>query len=683
MSSSLAYQLCAPKPDSFLLAVNALDVIDGTSPALLAGSRDATIRMFQLPSAGPLGCWEAHSDWVCDVKFLKGSLSSGKSLRFASASCDRTIKLWDVDEGDAVATLKEHNDHVKCLEQSDGYLFSASLDRLVVQWDLMEAPRVVNRFEVEESVYGLAADGHFVAAGMANNAITLFDHRMRDAFTTLRHDAGPSFSVVRCLSFSAPHLRSGNASGDFIEWDMRMMRPMHVKCFPTGDIRALVPFTPREIEMDDHSWHSWLIQARGTVSHLTRSAQSQTADAGKTSLLSLVGDEQVLTAVTLPASLQDHASPASLVVSTSGGLSLCTMPVEEGGPIVSQPWQHCSGGALSFHLLSDRRHVVTAHRQQAPSKGLYGKLWDLQRGLFLQDIDINDAPDTATVTATEEGTPLPAVVPAKSKTVVLKEYLESLAARLDKPLLERLYVPPWCSVDCSIGTPVVHLSESTILSSEMYTCNCATIAAMLPDDAYLDLTIDHATCFNVGLAQLHALLPVNKAKIEATAGHSMDAFSLLPDQLLVSIRQNGAVLHRAPFERVSELVPHLPQWVVDRLEDTHSGARNIRKMYIEVFSRDRSSYPDIGVLEVVSTTCLQLVAIFIHRYLKNNGAISVENNPVISIAVDNQSISAHADVQSVRNLHWNKPGDMQLVYEVVISSPLRTNIAAQADTMAI
>ena len=49
---------------------------------------------------------EGHSDWVSLVAF------SHDSTRIASASGDRTVKIWDANSGDCLQTLEGHSNWV-------------------------------------------------------------------------------------------------------------------------------------------------------------------------------------------------------------------------------------------------------------------------------------------------------------------------------------------------------------------------------------------------------------------------------------------------------------------------------------------------------------------------------------------------------------------------------------------
>jgi WD40 repeat protein len=98
---------------------------------LITGSRDCTIKFFEMPQVAEIRTLKGHGGWVRSLVVSP----DGKVL--ASASDDQTIKLWDVATGRAFRTLKAHAGAVRGLAFSpDGLrLASASWDRTVKLWE--------------------------------------------------------------------------------------------------------------------------------------------------------------------------------------------------------------------------------------------------------------------------------------------------------------------------------------------------------------------------------------------------------------------------------------------------------------------------------------------------------------------------------------------------------------------
>jgi WD40 repeat protein len=76
---------------------------------LASGSKDKTIKLWQLSNGKEIRTLVGHSDSVCSVTFSP----DGKTL--ASGSKDRTIKLWQVDTGKELLTFTGSEDPIYCV----------------------------------------------------------------------------------------------------------------------------------------------------------------------------------------------------------------------------------------------------------------------------------------------------------------------------------------------------------------------------------------------------------------------------------------------------------------------------------------------------------------------------------------------------------------------------------------
>ena len=98
---------------------------------LITGSRDTTIKFFELPTLTEVRTLKGHSAWIRALAISP----DGRVL--VSSGDDNTIKLWDVEAGRHFKTLKGHTGPVRTVSFSpDGkYLVSAGWDRLVKLWE--------------------------------------------------------------------------------------------------------------------------------------------------------------------------------------------------------------------------------------------------------------------------------------------------------------------------------------------------------------------------------------------------------------------------------------------------------------------------------------------------------------------------------------------------------------------
>ncbi len=104
---------------------------------------------------------EGHSSWVKSVAW------SHDATRLASASEDKTIKIWDPATGQCVSTLEGHSDSVNSVAWSHdaSRLASASEDKTVKIWDsatgqCMLTFQRVSTFNEYRTVRDLAIDRH-------------------------------------------------------------------------------------------------------------------------------------------------------------------------------------------------------------------------------------------------------------------------------------------------------------------------------------------------------------------------------------------------------------------------------------------------------------------------------------------------------------------------------------------
>ncbi len=95
----------------------------------LSGSRDSTVRVWDLRTGSCSGVLEGHSYHVQDVAW-------GNDQRHA-VSCSKDIRLWDVQTGSCVRVFDGHADTIRSVRWSadDSQLLSAAHDGTVRIWD--------------------------------------------------------------------------------------------------------------------------------------------------------------------------------------------------------------------------------------------------------------------------------------------------------------------------------------------------------------------------------------------------------------------------------------------------------------------------------------------------------------------------------------------------------------------
>ncbi|KAL6169642.1 hypothetical protein ACJQWK_04652 [Exserohilum turcicum] len=158
---------------------------------------------------------EGHSSSVLSVVF------SHDSTRLASASLDRTVKIWDASSGTCVHTLEGHSSDVisVAFSHDSTWLASASGDRTVKIWDASSGT-CVHTLEGHSSFVNLVAFSHDstrLASASRDMTVKIWDASSGTCMQTLEGHS----SVVNSVAFSHDSTWLASASGDMTVkiWD--------------------------------------------------------------------------------------------------------------------------------------------------------------------------------------------------------------------------------------------------------------------------------------------------------------------------------------------------------------------------------------------------------------------------------------------------------------------------------
>ncbi|MBD2525150.1 HEAT repeat domain-containing protein [Nostoc sp. FACHB-133] len=175
---------------------------------LASASADKTVKLWNTTTGKEIKTLTGHTDTVYDISFSP----DGKML--ASASADKTVKLWDTSTGKEIKTLTGHTDTVYDISFSpDGkMLASASSDKTVRLWDTSTGKEIKTLTGHTNAVYGIrfSPDGKMLASASGDKTVKLWDTSTGKEIKTLTGHT----NAVYGIRFSPDGKMLASASGD-------------------------------------------------------------------------------------------------------------------------------------------------------------------------------------------------------------------------------------------------------------------------------------------------------------------------------------------------------------------------------------------------------------------------------------------------------------------------------------
>jgi WD40 repeat protein/serine/threonine protein kinase len=175
---------------------------------LASASFDRTVRIWDAATGKELLTLKGHTSGVYGVSF------SPDGRRLASASDDMTVHVWDVDTGQGLLTLKGHTGRVNGVSFSPNgrRLASAGADRTVRLWDAASGEELLTLRGHKNWVSGVSfsPDGRRLASASLDQTVRVWDAATGRELLTLKGHTGMVFGV----SFSSDGRRLASASLD-------------------------------------------------------------------------------------------------------------------------------------------------------------------------------------------------------------------------------------------------------------------------------------------------------------------------------------------------------------------------------------------------------------------------------------------------------------------------------------
>ena len=121
-------------------------------------------------------CGELIREYKGHTKSVKSIQINENSNRLISGSEDKTIKIWNLETGECLKTLREHHDWVNCiLIISNNKFLSGSDDKKIKIWDL-DSFECLNTLKNEKGIKSLCSIlDNQIACGCYDGSINIWD----------------------------------------------------------------------------------------------------------------------------------------------------------------------------------------------------------------------------------------------------------------------------------------------------------------------------------------------------------------------------------------------------------------------------------------------------------------------------------------------------------------------------
>ncbi|KAL2889223.1 Vegetative incompatibility protein HET-E-1 [Ceratocystis lukuohia] len=329
---------------------------------LASASGDKTIKIWDATSGTCLQTLEGHDDWVKSVVF------SNDGQRLASLSSDMTVKIWDATSGACLHNLDGHTDRLKSVMFSnDGQrLASMSDDNIVKIWDATAGAclQTFGNYHMYVASVAFSNDGQRLASASLDTTVKIWDASSGECLQTLKgHDNWVTFVV-----FSNDGQRLASVSNDKTVkiWDATAGACLETLEGHHSDVRSLV------FSNDG--------QRLASVSH-EKTVKIWDATSGAC-LHTLEGHDEWVSSVVF-------SNDGQRLASVSTGNSVKVWDATSGGLLQTLEGHYCCVTSVAFS--NDGQQLASG------SWDCTVKIWDVTSGAFLQTLERHDEQVTLVV----------------------------------------------------------------------------------------------------------------------------------------------------------------------------------------------------------------------------------------------------------------------------------------------
>lgn len=201
-------------------------IISPDGRRFISGAIDNEIKIWDIETGVKIGSLKGHTDSGGMRKSVLGLAITPDGKKIISASNDKTIKIWDIESGSKVFALKGHSKIISAVRITTNgkYIISASDDGTIKIWDLelRKEIRTINNINQEDSPLAITPDNKKIVS-TSNNIIKIFDLDSGQELYTLTGHSQPVATLA--VTPDGKKLVSGSFDMNIKIWSLRANTP--------------------------------------------------------------------------------------------------------------------------------------------------------------------------------------------------------------------------------------------------------------------------------------------------------------------------------------------------------------------------------------------------------------------------------------------------------------------------
>jgi F-box and WD-40 domain protein CDC4 len=189
---------------------------------LVSGGCDRDVRVWDLNTGQAVHMLRGHTSTVRCLK-IAPARGPGQSDLAISGSRDTTLRIWDITKGVCRHVLVGHQASVRCLDIHGDLVVSGSYDTTARIWSISEG-RCLRTLQGHFSqIYAVAFDGRRVATGSLDTSVRVWDPHTGRCLAQLQGHT----SLVGQLQLRGDTLVTGGSDGSVRVWSLQTHSAIH------------------------------------------------------------------------------------------------------------------------------------------------------------------------------------------------------------------------------------------------------------------------------------------------------------------------------------------------------------------------------------------------------------------------------------------------------------------------